>query len=97
MEERTKAIIQMIKDSEGDCKRKLYDNISDVNLAEVISRGGYKEFQNIYDAGWRRVNSASEQVDSYLNFENNGAIVNSVPRIKLGNIFEALSEELTED
>lgn len=50
MDERTQEIIAMIRAS-GDGG---YSSITDEELARTIKKGGYKEIQNIYDAGWRK-------------------------------------------
>lgn len=53
MDERTQEIIAMIRASEGK-EGNVYKGLTDEQFEDLIKRGGFKEIQNIYDAGWRR-------------------------------------------
>ena len=54
MDERTQEIVAMIRASEGKTEHSTYQLLTDTQLAGIVEKGGFKEIQNIYDAGWRK-------------------------------------------
>lgn len=54
MDDRTQEIVAMIRASEGKEPTSAFRSLTDEQFADIVDRGGFKDIQNIYDAGWRK-------------------------------------------
>lgn len=55
-EKREKAIAKMIKDSDFD---GTFEFVTEEQFADIVRKGGYRDFARVYDAGYRKVDKDS--------------------------------------